>query len=291
MPVAAAEGARGAAGRRILLLPGGRSLAYAEAGAGPPVVLIHGAVMTLEDLWLPLGPRLASRHRVVAVDRPGHGLSVRRRLVDASPWRQARLIRDALDELGLERPVLVGHSFGATVALCLALAHPESVAGVVALAPLCFPEPRLEQALFGLRAVPGAGETLALLLSGALDPVLLPLLWRAIFLPQAVPADFARRFPWERASGAARMVAEGEDSMSLTPALFRAIGDYGSCRVPVKILGGSADIVVHNALHGLPAALMMPAARFDWIFGAGHMLHHFHQDRIAAEVEQLAAGG
>ncbi|MBE7246165.1 MAG: alpha/beta hydrolase [Actinomycetospora chiangmaiensis] len=275
--------------RTFLSLSDERRLAYVEAGAGPPVVLIHGSLMALEDLWLPLAPCLAGRHRVIAVDRPGHGLSVRHRLVDASPWRQARLIRDALDRLGVERPVIVGHSFGGTIALCLALAHPESVAGVVAAAPLCFPEPRLEQALFGFRAVPGAGDTLALLLSGALDPVLLPILWRMIFLPQAVPEGFARQFPWDRASGAARMIAEGEDAMSIGTALLRAIGAYGSCRVPVRILGGSADIVVNNAVHGLPASLMMPGARFDWVHGAGHMLHHFHQDRIVAEVERLAA--
>ena len=283
-PITAAEPQR-----TVLPLPGGRSLAYAEAGAGPPVVLIHGAVMTLEDLWLPLAPRLAGRHRVVAKDPPRQGPSTRHRLADASPWRQARLIREGLDALGVERPVLVGHSFGATVALCFALAHPDSVAGVVALAPLCFPEPRLEQALFGFRAVPGAGDALALLLSDVLDPVLLPILWRAIFLPQPVPDGFARQFPWERASGAARMIAEGEDAMSLTTALLRAVGTYGSCRVPVRILGGSADIVVNNALHGLPASLMMPGARFDWLHGAGHMVHHFHQDRIVAEVEGLAA--
>jgi pimeloyl-ACP methyl ester carboxylesterase len=273
--------------RRFLSLPDGHRLAYTEAGDGPPVLLIHGSLMTLEDVWLPLGPLLAAGHRVVAVDRPGHGLSTRRRLVDASPWRQAETIRTAMDLLELERPVVVGHSFGATIALCLALAHPDSVSGVLALAPLCFPEARLEQALFGLRALPGAGDALAHLLSGALDPVLLPILWRMIFLPQPVPPDFAQRFPWQRASGADRMIAEGEDAMSITTALIRAIRAYGSCRVPVQILGGSADIVVNNALHGFPAAIMMPGARFDWVHGAGHMLHHFHQMRIVAEVERL----
>ncbi len=282
----AGEGGRGV-DRAFLSLPDGNRIAYTEAGDGPPVVLVHGSLMTLEDLWLPLGPALSARHRVVAFDRPGHGLSTRRRLVDASPWRQAEMLREALDHLGLERPVIVGHSFGATISLCLALAHPDSVAGVVALAPLCFPEPRLEQALFGFRALPGAGDTLAHLLSGALDPVMLPILWRMIFLPQAVPHDFARRFPWRRASGAERMIAEGEDAMSVSLALLRAIAAYGSCRVPVQILGGSADIVVNNALHGALAAMMMPRARFSWIPGAGHMIHHFHQPRIAAEVEAL----
>lgn len=273
--------------RRSVPVKGG-SIAFTETGEGPPVVLIHGTLMALEDVWLPLAPPLAKRHRVVALDRPGHGLSTRRRLVDASPWRQARAIREALDRLGLHRPVLVGHSFGATVALCLALSDPDAVAGVVALAPLCFPEPRLEQLLFGPRSVPGAGDDLAAILSGTLDGAMLPLLWRAIFLPQAVPAGFAERFPWPYACGPGRMIAEGEDAMSVWTAMSRAAAAYPTCRVPVRILGGTADIVVNNALHGALAAALMPRAHFSWLRGTGHMLHHFHQDRVVAEVEALA---
>ena len=274
--------------RKSVPVSGGCRLAYVEAGSGPPVVLIHGTLMALEDMWLPLGPHLTGRHRVIAVDRPGHGLSERRRLIDASPWRQARAIREALEELGVERPVIVGHSFGGTVALCYGLSYPQATEAIVSLAPLCFPEPRLEQVLFGPRSVPGAGEGLAALLAGTLDRAVLPLLWRAIFLPQAVTPGFAENFPWDYASGPGRMIAEGEDAMSIWTAMMRAAASYVTCRVPVRILGGSADIVVNNALHGRAAAALIPGARFDWLPGTGHMLHHFHQERVAAAVEALS---
>lgn len=274
--------------RRFVPLPGGRRIAYVEAGTGPAVVLIHGTLMTLEDMWLPLAPHLSESHRVIALDRPGHGLSRRRRLVDASPWRQAALIREALDALGIAHPVVVGHSFGGTVALCYGSSFPERTAGVVAMAPLCFPEMRLEQVLFGPRFAPGIGDVLANLLAHVADPVLLPLLWRAIFLPQAMPPAFERRFPAGYASGPERMSAEGEDAMSVWPALTRLALAYASSRVPARILGGTSDIVVNNALHGLLAAQVMPGARYRWVPGAGHMLHHFHQDEVAASVRSLA---
>ncbi|GJE58306.1 alpha/beta fold hydrolase [Methylobacterium trifolii] len=280
-------GGDGAVARAFVPLTGERSIAYAEAGAGSPVVLIHGTLMTLEDMWLPLGPDLSRRHRVVAVDRPGHGLSVRRRLVDASPWRQAELIHAALEVMGVERPIVVGHSFGATVALCYGLLYPERTGGIVALAPLCFPELRLEQALFGPRFPLVAGTALASVLAKVADPVLLPLLWRAIFLPQTMPMAFARRFPAGYASGPDRMIAEGEDAMSVWPALTRLALSYGSCRVPVRILGGSADVVVNNAAHGSAAARLIPGARFRWMPGIGHMLHHFCGDDVSAEVGDL----
>ena len=273
--------------RSVVALPDGRSIAYVEAGTGPAVVLIHGTLMTLEDMWLPLARHLSGDHRVVALDRPGHGLSRRRRLVDASPWRQAEIIREALDALGVAHPIVVGHSLGATVALCYASRFPERTAGVVAIAPLCFPEVRLEQVLFGPRFVPGAGDVLANLLAQVADPVLLPLLWRAIFLPQAMPPDFERRFPVGYASGPERMSAEGENAMSIWPALTRLMLAYPTSRVPVRVLGGTSDVVVNNALHGLPAAQMMPGARYRWVSGAGHMLHHFHQDEVVAGVRSL----
>ena len=64
--------------RRIVDLPDGRTLAYAETGSGPPLVAIHGTLMSLEDMWLGPVPALARHFRVIAVDRPGHGFSRRR---------------------------------------------------------------------------------------------------------------------------------------------------------------------------------------------------------------------
>jgi len=276
-----------AVARRVVDLGQGRTLAYAEAGEGPAIVLIHGTLMALEDSWLALVPTLAQHYRVIAVDRPGHGMSARRRLVDASPWRQAEIIRDAMAAIGVDRPLLIGHSFGGTVALCHALRFPEQTAGILALAPLCFPEIRLEQVLFGPRFTPGLGEVLGPLLAGSADPALLPLLWRAIFLPQAMPSSVAERFPFALASGSERMIAEGEDAVSVWTALTRAAAAYGTCKVPVHILGGTADLVVNNALHGALAAQAIPRAHFDWVPGAGHMLHHFHQNTVLASVRDL----
>ncbi len=277
--------------RRVMPLPGGRSIAYAETGTGPDLVLIHGTLMALEDMWLALAAPLSRRYRVIAVDRPGHGLSERARLVDASPWRQAELIGEAMRAIGVRRPILVGHSFGATVALCHGLGAPAETGGVVALAPLCFPEPRLEQVLFGARFAPWLGDLIAPWLAWSADPALLPLLWRAIFLPQAMPENFARSFPFALASGPGRLIAEGEDAMSVWQALTRASLSYLGCRVPVRMLGGTADIVVNNGLHGALAAALIPEARFRWLHGAGHMLHHFHQDAVAAEIDAIAGAG
>ena len=197
------------------------------AGGGSDVLLIHGALMTLEDMWLGPAEALAQDGlRVVAVDRPGHGGSARFRLVDASPWRQAGIIHDAMSTLGLKRPIIVGHSAGGAVALAYGMLFPDDVAGVVALAPICFPEPRLEQMLFGARATVLAGPALAVGSRITVDRVLLPTLWRAMFLPQRMPPRFEKRFPFAFAGRPAQMVAEAEDSMALGPGLMRSVLAY-----------------------------------------------------------------
>lgn len=266
--------------RRIVHLSDDRTIAYAETGSGPDLVAIHGTLMCLEDLWLGPVPALAEHFRVVAVDRPGHGFSLRPRGRAADLWDQAARIRDAVQRLGLHRPVIFGHSFGGAVALAYGILHPDEIAGVVAVAPICFPEPRLEHALFGPRALPIGGDVLSRILGATSDKALLPLLWNAMFLPGTMPKTIAQNFPFDLAARPAQITAEGEDAGWLWPGLTRSMLAYPTLRVPVRLLAGSADVVVNTAVHAQQVARMIPDVQFELLPGAGHMLHHFHPDPI-----------
>ena len=260
--------------RRSLELPGGRSIAFAQTGSGPDCLVIHGTLMTLEDMWLGPTAALSEHFRVTAVDRPGHGMSLRRRLLDASPWRQAEILHEFAKAARLHRPVVIGHSFGGTVALAYAMLYPDDTRGVVALAPMCFPELRLEAILFGPRGVVGLGDLITPMLGSTVDLMLLQPLWRAMFLPQAMPTGFSAAFPFPLAARFGQMMAEGEDAAALLPSLFSMAPRFGACRVPTRFLGGTADIVVNNWTQSLTAAALMPDASFEWAQGCGHMLHH-----------------
>lgn len=277
--------------RRIVTVDEGRTIAWAETGSGPDLLAIHGSLTSLDDFWIGPVPALAQTFRVVAVDRPGHGASERRRLHDASPWRQAELIHAAVRTLGLHRPVVLGHSFGGAVALAYGLLYPDEVRGIVALAPICFPEPRLEHVLFGPRAVPGAGDALSSLLHRTSDPALLRLLWEAMFLPRVMPEGFRCNFPFAVAARPARLVANGEDAASLGPGLWRSAAAYPSYRVPVRILAGDGDLVVNPILHGWGAAQLIPGAVFRLLPGEGHMLHHFAVEPVLEAVRAVAEEG
>jgi pimeloyl-ACP methyl ester carboxylesterase len=73
---------------------------------------------------------VAKRHRVIAFDRPGFGYSDRPHGSAWSAGTQADLLRDAFAIIGINRPVVLGHSWGAAVALALGLNHPDAVRGL-----------------------------------------------------------------------------------------------------------------------------------------------------------------
>src|SRR6478672_8532036 len=85
----------------------GATLHVVELGprdaAGPPIVMLHGASSNLAAMRQSVGERLAQNHRVILVDRPGHGWSARERLADSTPAIQGRMIEQALAKLGVGR--------------------------------------------------------------------------------------------------------------------------------------------------------------------------------------------
>jgi pimeloyl-ACP methyl ester carboxylesterase len=123
-----------------------------EWGAGPPVVLLHGLTGSL-DYWAPFAARLARWHRVVAVDLPGHGGSDPLEGFDFGAV--AGLLADAVGQLGIVEPALIGHSFGAPLAVVWAARRPVPalvLAAPVGLAPLQLRRARLVLPLHRLLA-------------------------------------------------------------------------------------------------------------------------------------------
>jgi pimeloyl-ACP methyl ester carboxylesterase len=126
----------------------GVRLHYVERGpavdspGAVPIVLIHGAFSALQDFSVTVLDDLAKTHRVLAFDRPGHGYSER----PGPPWvgtpdLHAALIHEAVASLGVTHPLVVGFSWGGTVALAYALKHPNDTAGLVMLAAPSHPWP------------------------------------------------------------------------------------------------------------------------------------------------------
>lgn len=268
-----------------LELDGGRALSAVQAGAGRDIVLIHGSFATLQD-WAS-GPldALARLGRVTAIDRPGHGGSRRPRL-GGSPALQAEQIFAGLTALGIDRPLLIGHSFGGLVALHYARCFP--VAGMVLISPIAFPELRpLEHALFAPRAAPIFGPLWAWQMTATLDRPMMELIHRTMFAPEPPPPAWRGTYPWAQVLSTAGTVANGEDVLALHP-LLAPRPDWSDIAVPTTVISGTADLVVDDLRHAAPLAAILPDGHHVRVRGAGHMLHHTHGERVARAVSALS---
>ncbi|MBA3819868.1 MAG: alpha/beta fold hydrolase, partial [Deltaproteobacteria bacterium] len=129
---------------------------YRASGAGPAVVMIHGYSASSAS-WLPVIPSLEPRHRVIAIDLKGFGWTSRP-AGDYSPAAQAALVWKVLDKLGVADVAIVGHSWGSSVVLSMAVTQPARVRRVALYDAYVYDDQ--VPSFFGWAEQPGLGELL-----------------------------------------------------------------------------------------------------------------------------------
>jgi pimeloyl-ACP methyl ester carboxylesterase len=254
-------------------------------GDGPPLVLIHGNMTMAEEVEASgLLDLAAERHsRVVAFDRPGYGYSERPRdRVWAAP-AQADLLAAAIRRLGLERPVVAGHSFGATVALELALRHPGDLRALVLLSGYYYPTARVDVPLLSPPAIPVVGDVLR----HTLSPLLLRLAWPGLMRVLFGPAPTNPRFDALKGLVARpeQIRASASESALLVPTVAAMRPRYGELRVPLVIAAGADDRYIGTEAQSVRLHRELPGSGLRVVPGAGHMLHHAAPGEAMAAIE------
>jgi pimeloyl-ACP methyl ester carboxylesterase len=267
----------------------GVQLHYLEAGSGPPVILLHGNVVSAEDFEVSrLFALLARRHRVVAFDRPGFGYSNRPYGAMWSPAAQADLLRRAWTALGIESPIVLGHSWGAMVALTAALNHPKSLGGIVLLSGYYYSTLRADTLLAAPPSIPIVGDLLRFTVSPLLSEAILPRLFRKMFAPLAVPRNFADRFLDGLPVRPSQIRAESQDGVIMVPAASGMEHRYRELMLPVAILAGTEDQVVNTEDQAVRLHRDVPHSTLRLIPDAGHMLHHAVPEKVAEVVDEAS---
>lgn len=280
---------------RFVEVPGGR-LHLVEMGpqAGAPeatVLLLHGASGNSAEPIAALGERLARRFRVIAIDRPGSGWSDRLGGADAaSPATQARIIRAALRALGVERVVVVGHSWAGALAANLALDHAEVVAGLVLLSPVTHPWPGAGISWYYNPATwPVLGWVLTRTLATPAGLVLTPATLKLVFAPQEPPPDYVERARIPLVLRPSGFQANAEDVSGLYDFVRAQSTRYGAIGVPTTIIAGDADDIVWTDLHSRSLEREIAGAKLIVLQGVGHMPHHAAPELVAREIAAVAA--
>lgn len=268
----------------------GLDLHYLEQGesGAPVVVLIHGNGAMAEDFAASgLMDRLAARHRVIAFDRPGFGHTRRPRGRCWSAEAQGKLLLAALRQLGIARPVLVGHSWGTLVALAMALRG--GAGALVLLGGYMLPRPRLDVLPPSLLALPLLGDLLSHTVAPLLSRPLLPALLRRIFAPRRITQGFRTGFPTELILRPSALRASSGDTALMIPSAAALAARYGGLGLPVTIMAGTGDRMVDTASQSAALHRCLPHSRFLPQEDAGHMIHHTHTEAVAQAIETAAA--
>jgi len=247
----------------------GDRVAYQDVGQGSVVLLVHGMGGSSQT-WREVLPHLAARHRVIAPDLIGHGQSDKPR-TDYSLGAFAVWLRDLLDQLGVSRVTVVGHSLGGGVAMQFAHQHPEYVERLVLISS------------GGLG--PELGHTLRLLSAPGAEFVL------PIIAPQKVVAAGERFRGWLASLGVRS--AQADETWNAYVSLadpktrvaflrtLRSVVDYRGQSVsafnkmhftaglPTLLIWGAQDRLIPSA-HGRDAHEALPGSTLVTLEGVGH---------------------
>lgn len=264
----------------------GLQVHYWSAGEGTPVVLVHGASGNLRDWTFSIAPELARTHRVIVFDRPGFGYSDRPAEQGWNPAVQAVVLKKAADALGVERPILVGHSWGGALVLAWALDHPEAVAGVVPVSAVAMPYGGLARVvnflgLDGFIVEAYSRHMLSTAREGGVERFL-----ARVFRPQPVPEGYADYVGAPLALRQSTLLANGEDLQYISGHLGDMAPRYAGLGLPVEVIHGQSDFVSWDH-HAGPLAERLPRSNLTLLPGVGHMAHHAAPGAIAEAIARI----
>lgn len=267
----------------------GVRLHYVERGQGHPLILLHGNGSMIQDFESSgLVDQAAKNFRTIVFDRPGYGHSARPRTAIWTPDDQAELIYKALGQIGVTRSLVFGHSWGTSVAIALALKHPEAVAALVLASGYYYPSVRADVAVLSGPAVPIVGDVLRYTLAPLLSRTMWPSMTRKIFGPAPVPRKF-EGFPKEMTFRPSQIRASAAESAMMIPDAFAARTHYSELKMPMVIIAGQDDRLI-DIEQSARLHRDIPQSTFHRVAGVGHMVHQSATARIMAAIEEAAAG-
>ncbi len=255
-------------------------------GSGPDLVLIHGSSGSVRDFTFSLVDKLAADFRVIAFDRPGLGYSDP--MPDATLSRQAEILQKAAAQLGADRPIVLGQSYGGSVALAWAVQHPENVSALVALATPSLPWTSGLSRFYKVTSHPILGRPAIALLAAWIPKTRVTQEVESVFLPQSAPHGYAAYFGPGLTLRRTSLRANALQRAGLLAEIETLAPQYDNITVPVELLHGDADTTVGLSIHSEPLASRLPTAKLTVLPNIGHMPHHSAERDVIAAIHRAA---
>jgi pimeloyl-ACP methyl ester carboxylesterase len=268
----------------------GQRLHYVSKGSGRPVVFIHGNPGSHQDYSMEVLGRAAQSYRAFAFDRPGHGYSERHNGAAATVEVQARLLREALRKLSIEKPLLVGHSWGGAMALAAALKYEEELSGLVLLAPAAYPSDSNEWWTV-VPHIPWLGNLLVKLFAPLIGRGIVRESLKEAYHPEPVQEDYLRSAAvlWTRPE---QVKACAADDRSLNDSLKVLSERYAEIRLPVVIVAGDSDLLLEPNSQSHRLHQTIPGSELVVLQRTGHQIPQTRPESVINAIElgwELAA--
>jgi pimeloyl-ACP methyl ester carboxylesterase len=264
-------------------------LHYVERGAGEPLLLLHGNGSMIQDFESSgLIDLAAVTHRVIVFDRPGFGHSDRPRDVTWTPALQARLFKRALDRLGVRKTSVLGHSWGASVAIAMALDYPDLVRGLVLASGYYYPTLGADVVALSAPALPVIGDVASNTVSPMLSRLLWPLMMKHIFGPAQIPTKFGS-FPKEMAVRPTQIRASAEETALMIPDAAQYRDRYAELKMPVVIVAGEQDRLVDIDTQSARLHGDISGSKLHRLKDSGHMIHQTATADVMSAIHEVDA--
>ncbi|MCC8954144.1 alpha/beta hydrolase [Bradyrhizobium sp. Pear77] len=268
----------------------GVRLHYVERGDGDPIVLLHGNGSMVQDFECSgLIDLAAKQYRVIAFDRPGFGHSERPRNVVWTPDAQAKLLKLALRKIGVSSAIVLGHSWGASVAVAMALQYPSFVRGLVLASGYYYPSVRSDTFTSLPASLPLVGDILSHTFSPLVARLAWPKMMTKMFEPRRVPEKFSG-FPKELALRPSQLRAAAAEATLMVPDALMERGHYGDLKMPVVIIAGEQDKLVDIEAQSARLHSDIPHSSFHRIAGNGHMIQQTATEEVMSALREATNG-
>lgn len=279
-----------------LLEVNGRRVHAYVTGSGPDLVLIHGASGNMRDFTQDFVERVSDRYRVIVFDRPGMGYSDRTdpeyrsafTTQAESPAEQAALLQAAAVVLGADKPIVLGQSFGGSVALAWALNHPDALSGLVIVSGATMPWPGTLDPLYRINGSLIGGALLPPLISAWVPMGYVRDVAGTSFAPNPAIEGYADKLGVALSIRIETLRANARQVNGLRPYLVEMSEHYPDITVPVEILHGDADTTVPLSIHSQPLSALIETANLTVLSGIGHMPHHSAPEAVASAIDRAA---
>ena len=271
---------------QVLDIDGLNMHGYIEGDGSQDIVFIHGALANLRD-WVFAARSLSKRdNRFIYIDRPGFGYSER----DNSEWdaeRQAEQARAYVKKFNAKNLILVGHSWGALVAMSWAAKYPEEVKGVISIAGLNMPFSGVSKiandtGLFNL-----AYELYFTNVARKVDSGSIEKFAGRMFKPQDIPKAYLDYLGSDLSRRLSTIKANKSDVSVTSEALDKNFAFYDHMEMPIEIIHGEKDFLLPIKSQAVAFHEVIPNSRLHMLPTVGHMAHHFASKEISDSISYV----